>query len=115
MVEVPTLNKINTLDDLRNLSVGDEVLIMHGKGASDNVFTVHGRVQTTLKPDYLLTLGDYVELPVKFKVEPFRPSNVLDFLRGLNDPRYVRQKEPKVYDIGPRETWEMYSVNSRTI
>ena len=91
-------------------------MLIMSAGTGSKPLTIHGRVQTARKLTHILTLEKHVEIPVKFQVDPNRPDNVIEFLRGLTDPRYVRQDEQKEYDLDPlKGGWDIYLVNSRTV
>lgn len=106
------VNRILTKAQLDSLKIGDEVIITGGHQGYSRFFTAHGKVQTPLKPDWLLTLEECIELPIRVSVDPNKPDSLVDFLRGLDDPRYARQG-PRKYTVDPVYGWEIYSVRPR--
>ena len=80
-----TLKKIESLDELMKIPTGNEVVLMHRGINPSSSFTVHGNFQGTT--GNFVDVSNYVTLPLEFKVDGYNPKNLLEFLRGLQDPK----------------------------
>lgn len=104
-----TVKKIESLDELKQLSAGEELVIIAPSISHSRNRTVHGTFKRQ-KGEWV-ELSDYISIPVIISVDIVQPGEVLEFLRWFNDSRYERKKAPILYKVEiPSQTMEVYRI-----
>ena len=112
--EFDTLKKVESLDELRSIPTGTEVIVTRHSLSADGSFTVHGKFQkaNTSAGTTFVDLADHLQLPLEISVDPSQPKHLLEFLRGFSDPRYEREAKALGYNVFgfPDSGYDVYRV-----